>query len=60
MGSKMREVGAFALWILIALAFMFSYLTFITKILGIRLGMEGGAFLHDHLSQVHLQLDEAT
>lgn len=40
-----REIGAFAVWVPVAVAFAMGYLTFITKVLGFRLGLEGGAYL---------------
>lgn len=45
MTSKGREIAAFTIWVPVALAFTLLYMNFITRVLGHRLGLEGGAYV---------------
>ncbi|VAW17473.1 hypothetical protein MNBD_ALPHA09-489 [hydrothermal vent metagenome] len=45
MTSKAREIGAFALWVPVAIAFAASYLLALRYVFGVRLGLEGVGYV---------------
>ena len=45
MTSKAREIGAFALWVPVAIAFAVIYLLALRYVFGVRLGLEGAGYV---------------